>query len=602
MYEYFEKDNNLYLVQEFIDGMSLSEEFEQQGAFDGQKIQTILEELLPILVYIEEKNLLHRDIKPANIMRRSSDGVLMLIDFGAARVKTGRDPSVLTAIYSPGYAAIEHIMGRPVKASDIYSLGITCIRLLTGCFPSDARDMIYDDQENCLCWKEYVEERNIKVSERLVAILDKMVASSLRIRYHDAQAVLKDLLFPISPVPSLPKVVETGHNSTVPQTFFGQLLSLVQSSKRFGLLASVLAILTGVVGIKGYLSDNNNAFLKSLETLESQYQQGKYQDCYQSAIDNLNQDNSVIQEWISKCGLEVAKINANASNYSDAIIIAQTIPSTVANYQQVKDNINNWSEKILEYATEVYKQGKLEDAIKVTNIIPKNTIVKAKLPKLISQWQQEELRHKTIINNAQNLSKQTEWDAAKKEVGKIPNDFVFWRKKAQLILNKANANQKINAQGLRELLEEKKWKEADKKTARLMLQVAERETEGWLRREDINKFSCEYLRIIDQFWLESSQRKFGFSVQQEIWQKNGSPNESSEDKNVKDWRNFFIDVGWKTDDSGIESSSGYVKYENLIGFRDLTTSRRGNLPATLNLVQDKLDIYFIVQRTLGCGP
>ena len=198
LYEYFERDNNLYLVQEFIDGMSLSEEFQQQGAFRQQKIQTILEELLPILVYIEEHNLLHRDIKPDNIMRRRSDGQLMLIDFGAARVKTGRDPTILTAIYTPGYAAIEHMMGRPVKASDVYSLGVTCIRLLTGCFLSGTTDPIYDDHENCLCWKEYLEERNIKVSDLLTAILDKMVASSIRDRYPDAQAVLEDLLCPNS--------------------------------------------------------------------------------------------------------------------------------------------------------------------------------------------------------------------------------------------------------------------------------------------------------------------------------------------------------------------------------------------------------------------
>lgn len=265
LYEYFERDNNLYLVQEFIDGMSLCEEFQQQGPFGEQKIQTILEELLPVLVYIEEQNLLHRDIKPANIMRRRKDGKLMLIDFGAARVKTGRDPSILTAIYTPGYAAIEHMMGKPVKASDIYSLGITCIRLLTGCLSSGTTDLIYNYHENCLCWKEYLQEKKIKVSDRLIAILDQMVASSLRIRYPDALAVLKDLSSPTAPPVSRPIVGNKKPDSTKTSTFAVTLATFVKSSKRFGLLASIVAILTGVVLTGGYLlidqpqtiSDNN---------------------------------------------------------------------------------------------------------------------------------------------------------------------------------------------------------------------------------------------------------------------------------------------------------------------------------------------------------
>ena len=253
LYEYFERENNLYLVQEFIDGVSLREEFEQQGPFGEQKIQNILEELLPVLVYIEEQSLLHRDIKPANIMRRHSDGVLMLIDFGAARVKTKRDPSILTAIYTPGYAAMEHMMGKPVKASDVYSLGITCIRLLTGCLSPGTTDMIYNYHENRLRWKEYLQSENIKVSDRLIAILDKMVASSLRVRYPDALAVLKDLSSPISPTLSLPRVVENQQNSTLPPTFSLPSPTLLKSSKRLGLLAGIIATLTGAVVLGKYL-------------------------------------------------------------------------------------------------------------------------------------------------------------------------------------------------------------------------------------------------------------------------------------------------------------------------------------------------------------
>ena len=131
-------------------------------------------------------------------MRRHSDNQLMLIDFGAVRVTTTTDPSVLTTIYTPGYASREQINGRPVSASDIYSLGVTCIRLLTGCFPSQTTDLIYDDYENQWCWVEYLKEKNIKVEPKLAQILDKMLEDALKRRYKDAQEVMKDLL-PITP-------------------------------------------------------------------------------------------------------------------------------------------------------------------------------------------------------------------------------------------------------------------------------------------------------------------------------------------------------------------------------------------------------------------
>ena len=739
LYEYFERDNNLYLVQEFIDGMSLSEEFEQQGAFDEQKIQNIVEELLPVLAYIEEQNILHRDIKPDNIMRRRSDGQLMLIDFGAARVKTGRDPSILTAIYTPGYAAIEHMMGRPVKASDVYSLGVTCTRLLTGCFYDGTTDPIYDDHNNCLCWKEYLQERNIKVNDRLAAILDKMVASSLRDRYPNAQTVLEDLLLHSSPPVLLPTGVKTRQNPTVSLTFSEPSRTFIKSSKRVGLIAGVAAILTGVVGIGGYLlinllinqpetrsrnkdnynitittkeidniNDNTNSIEKNdisplLKSLKVQYQERNYQECYQLATDNPHQDNSEVQEWIGKCGLEAAKIKANANSYSGAISIAKTIPNTVPNYQEVKDSINNWSVIILDYATKIYQQGKLKEAIKITENIPENSNLTAVVPELISQWQQEEAKYQNIINNAQNLLNQEQWDAAKKEVEKIPTDFVFWRQKSQPILNEANqqinviavaaeklrleekrkreqeaaavaaeklrlekeklkreqaavaaeklrleeeklkreqaavaaeklrleeekrkkeqeAAEKlrqeeernrssliskatgVNYNLLQDLLEARKWKDADQETTRMMIQAAGREKEGWFRREDINKFSCEDLRIIDQLWLESSQGKFGFSVQKEIWQRNRSPGYI----NKRDWRKFYIDVGWKIEESGDRSKEGYVRYEDLGGFKDLTTSRTGNLPATnrFDLVISPVGfhrVYLLARRAAKCN-
>ncbi|MGK7914978.1 MAG: caspase family protein, partial [Prochloraceae cyanobacterium] len=133
----------------------------------------------------------------------------------------------------------------------------------------------------------------------------------------------------------------------------------------------------------------------------------------------------------------------------------------------------------------------------------------------------------------------------------------------------------IDYSRLSDLLTASKWKEADQETTDRMLQAAGREQEGWLNLEALNKFSCEDLRIIDQLWLDASQGKFGFSVQKEIWQNNGSP---TVDSPWQIWRQFNIDVGWKKEESVTESSEGYVSYDDLGGFIDILTSKKGNLP------------------------
>ena len=132
----------------------------------------------------------------------------------------------------------------------------------------------------------------------------------------------------------------------------------------------------------------------------------------------------------------------------------------------------------------------------------------------------------------------------------------------------------VNYAKLRDLLEAGEWKEADQETSRAMLQAANREKDRWLSISEVENFSCEDLRIIDQLWRESSQGKFGFRVQKEIWQSNGSP---TIDSPIENWRKFYIEVGWKTEESGIKDG-GWVSYDNLAAFKDINLSRRGNLP------------------------
>jgi formylglycine-generating enzyme required for sulfatase activity len=187
---YFDLEGQPYLVQQFIDGQDLQQEVTINGIFNQHQIRELLLSLLPVLDFLHHHSppVIHRDLKPANIIRRRSDRQLVLVDFGAAKqatqtmlAKTG------TVIGSPEYVAPEQVRGKPAFASDIYSLGVTCIYLLTQVSPFD----LFDLSQDAWVWRDYLVDN--PVDEQLGKVLDKMIANALSQRYQSATAVLADL-------------------------------------------------------------------------------------------------------------------------------------------------------------------------------------------------------------------------------------------------------------------------------------------------------------------------------------------------------------------------------------------------------------------------
>ncbi|MCL2923513.1 MAG: serine/threonine protein kinase [Trichodesmium sp. MAG_R04] len=190
---YFFVSSYKYLVQEYIEGKNLAQELKEQGTFDEQKIRKFLIEMLPVLQFIHKNQVIHRDIKPENIIRRGADQTrydwvenLCLVGFGSAKaISTHLTLKTDTIIGSPEYTAPEQLMGKPVFASDIYSLGIVCIQLMTQLKPFDLRKA-----EEWL-WQQYLPR---PVSTSLSNIINKMLQVSLSQRYHSTEDVLKDLI------------------------------------------------------------------------------------------------------------------------------------------------------------------------------------------------------------------------------------------------------------------------------------------------------------------------------------------------------------------------------------------------------------------------
>ncbi|WP_407897302.1 protein kinase domain-containing protein [Scytonema sp. NUACC26] len=190
--DYFEDREQFYLVQEYINGPTLQQEIKRNGVYSEAGVKQFLSELLPLLQYIHERKVIHRDIKPANIIRRSQDCRLVLIDFGAVKnqvqtLTNQTEQTALTAyaIGTPGFAPPEQMAMRPVFASDIYALGVTCIYLLTGKSP---KDIDYNPTTGEMQW-----EKLVYISDHLTEVLRKMLEVSVRNRYQTAEEVLRAL-------------------------------------------------------------------------------------------------------------------------------------------------------------------------------------------------------------------------------------------------------------------------------------------------------------------------------------------------------------------------------------------------------------------------
>jgi serine/threonine protein kinase len=252
VYDYFSAGNSLYLVQEFIEGETLLQEYQREGRFSEQKIKEILRELLPVLAYLHSKGLIHRDIKPDNLMRRRGDGKLMLIDFGGIKEQTSQ---MGTGLYTPGYAAFEHIMGRAVAASDLYSLAATCVRLLTGCLPqsnSNLPDLVYDVDERKWLWQSVLKSQKRSISDFLANLLNKMLEDKSSRRYQSASEILTLLNNP----PSSRTVVQPPPVSPPPQRKIKNPSGITRRKWLYNGIGMI--VFGGVIGLAIYSIGNYN--------------------------------------------------------------------------------------------------------------------------------------------------------------------------------------------------------------------------------------------------------------------------------------------------------------------------------------------------------
>ncbi len=189
---HFEDNQEFYLAQELIEGEPLNQELKEGQPWSETQLIPVLRDLLHVLAFVHEQDVIHRDIKPSNLIRRRQDGKIVLIDFGAVKqvstqivdYQTGETRTI--SIGTQGYTPKEQLGGNPRFSSDIYAVGMVAIQALTTIHP---RHLAEDPQTGEINWRHHAPQ----VSPELAAFLDCMVRYDFRARYPTAVQALEAL-------------------------------------------------------------------------------------------------------------------------------------------------------------------------------------------------------------------------------------------------------------------------------------------------------------------------------------------------------------------------------------------------------------------------
>ena len=201
--DYFSIDDRALwfgLVQEYIQGASLSEYIVRGQKFTESQVKKIAIAILEILIYLHELSpqVLHRDIKPSNLILTESEGeapTIYLVDFGAVQDRASAEGKSFTVVGTYGYAPMEQYGGRAVAASDLYALGATLIYLLTGISPAD----LPQDDEAKIVFRD-----RTSASPHLLQWIQKLVEPTVKKRYASARIALQALSEPVqAPIPQI---------------------------------------------------------------------------------------------------------------------------------------------------------------------------------------------------------------------------------------------------------------------------------------------------------------------------------------------------------------------------------------------------------------
>lgn len=344
LYAYFSEDDKFYLVQEWIEGLTLDQYWSQFGNLHRDEVRQILVQLLPVLEYVHSRRMIHRDLKPENIILRQGNNLPFLIDFGAVKEAIATEVNHNSDIYSasigtPGYMSSEQAAGRPIYSSDLYSLGLTAIFLLTGKSPHELET---DPRNGEIIWREHA----FNVDPELAAILDRAIRFHPRDRFATAQEMLDAFDQGIEPTGVTLNVAPPRKSTGNHHTFAYD--SKPKKPKKRGLLTTVGLFLLIATGVAAGTLATGFAIISNLLRSPESPQQAEVQpptrqpDLFPPTAENEPQ-NAKNQERLKKIAQEVksAQEQSEPEIKEEPPNLAKKPPKTLAKVDlETVDEIN----------------------------------------------------------------------------------------------------------------------------------------------------------------------------------------------------------------------------------------------------------------------
>lgn len=189
--EVFDENNTTYYAMEYVDGESLDDYIKSKGRLAEPEVLSQLREIGAALKYMHDNMMLHLDLKPKNIMR-NQEGHLLLIDFGLSKQydQNGEPESSTTlGLGTPGYAPIEQANykqdGTFPATLDIYALGATMYKMLTGTTPPHASDLLSEGFPEDMFL-------NFGISAETIAMVEKAMNPIKKQRFQSISELLDD--------------------------------------------------------------------------------------------------------------------------------------------------------------------------------------------------------------------------------------------------------------------------------------------------------------------------------------------------------------------------------------------------------------------------
>ncbi len=463
--DYLEVEGMLYLVQDFIVGETLTKELYHDCPWSQERVIKLLEEVLSIIEFVHSHGILHGNIQPDKLIRRESDGKLMLAGLSVLnQMRTeiiAFQGQIRAKVWAGrlGYIPLEQMRGILRPGSDIYALGAIAIRALTGFNPLQLEE---NPETGELVWQHLA-----TVTEDFAAIITQMVRYHFRDRYHSATDILADLKSLVEPG-RIGREIDhkslDGITINTPSNYAKPKYNFIRSK-------AAIIVTSLAVGGGGYLlmnSDHNllDRELGTLAEANQKYQAGDLPEAVK-LVESIKPDSAAYQEaqttiseWTedwqkASVQFQAIKIAFEQNQWSNVLDLSAHIPNIAFWEQKVAPMANeaqaNLDKEAYQLLQEAYNHAIDKDfstALNYLKKIPPQTKVYPKVQtKLAEYTQKENIKANYLLQEAYSRAATSDFAGALEYLKQIPQETPTYSK-AQEKIEEYTAKHRILSQRL----------------------------------------------------------------------------------------------------------------------------------------------------------